>query len=114
MIKTDFNRMHIALGIVTLAAALSTGCASSSPEQAKVKQLATSVEDISRQWKQGNDLVVSGEKVKSKGGELVTEGQKQIGEGEHLISRGKTLMAESENAFRDTSMKASGPVSFAK
>jgi outer membrane murein-binding lipoprotein Lpp len=114
MIRTHFNRMHIALGIVTVTAALSTGCASTSPEQAKVKQLATSVEDISRQWKQGNDLVVSGEKVKGKGSELVAEGQKQIAEGENLISRGKTLMAESENAFRDTSKKAGGPVSLAK
>lgn len=100
------NRMHMTLGIVTVVAALSAGCASTTPSGDKMKQHAASIEDISKQWKQGNDLVASGEKVKIKGDQLVTEGQKQIAEGNSLISRGKTLMAESENAFRDTSKQA--------
>ena len=108
------NRLHMTLGIVTVVAALSAGCASTSPTADKMKQQAVTVEDISKQWKQGNDLVVSGEKVKGKGNELVAEGQKQIAEGDNLISRGKTLMSESENAFRDTSKKAGSPVSLAK
>ncbi|MBA3478087.1 MAG: hypothetical protein H0T52_06775, partial [Lautropia sp.] len=88
--------------------------ASTTPDQPKVKQHAASVEDISRQWKQGNDLVTSGEKVKAKGSQLVTDGQKQMAEGDSLISRGKTLMSESENAFRDASKTVGGPVSLAK
>jgi outer membrane lipoprotein-sorting protein len=97
------NRMHMTLGIVTVVAALSAGCASTTPAGDKMKQHAASVEDISKQWKQGNDLVVKGEKVKGEGSQQVAEGQKRIADGDNLISRGKTLMAESENAFRDTS-----------
>ena len=87
------NRMQITLGIVAVVAALSAGCASTSPDEARMKQHAANVEDISKQWKKGNDLVA---------------------EGDSLISRGKTLMSESENAFRDTSKKGGGPVSLAK
>lgn len=108
------NRMQITLGIVTVAAALSAGCASTSPDEARMKQHAANVEDISKQWKKGNDLVVEGEKVKAKGNDLVAEGQKHVAEGDSLIARGKTLMSESENAFRDTSKKVGGPVSLAK
>ncbi len=97
------NKMHMTLGIVTVIAALSAGCASTTPTGDKMKQHAASVEDISKQWKQGNDLVIKGEQVKEKGSQKMTEAQKQVTEGDNLISRGKTLMAESENAFRDTS-----------
>lgn len=97
------NKMHMTLGIVTVIAALSAGCASTTPAGDKMKQHAASVEDISKQWKQGNDLVTQGEQVKEKGSQKMTEAQKQVTEGDNLISRGKTLMAESENAFRDTS-----------
>ena len=100
---THLNRMHVTLGIVTLVAALSAGCASTTPAGDQMKQHAASIEDISKQWKKGNDLVSQGEKVKGQGSQQVAEGQKQIAEGDNLISRGKTLMAESENAFRDTS-----------
>ena len=114
MIKSHVNPFRITLGVVSVAAALSAGCASTSPDQAKAKQHTASVEDISRQWKQGNDLVTSGEKVKAKGSQLVNEGQKQMAEGDSLISRGRTLMSESENAFRDASKGVGGPVSLAK
>lgn len=97
------NKIHMTLGIVTVIAALSAGCASTTPAGDKMKQHAASVEDISKQWKQGNDLVIKGEQVKEKGSQKMTEAQKQVTEGDNLISRGKTLMAESENAFRDTS-----------
>lgn len=97
------NKMHMTLGIVTVIAALSAGCASTTPAGDKMKQHAASVEDISKQWKQGNDLVTQGEQVKEKGSQKMSEAQKQVTEGDNLISRGKTLMAESENAFRDTS-----------
>lgn len=100
------NRLQMSLGIVTVLAALSAGCASTTPGGDKMKQQAASVEEISKQWKQGNDLVTAGEKVKGKGSQQVAEGQKQIAEGDNLVSRGKTLMAESENAFRDTSKNA--------
>lgn len=100
------RKMQITLGIVAVAAVLSTGCASTAPAGDRMKQQAASIEDISKQWKKGNDLVAQGEKVKQQGGEQVAKGQQQIAEGENLISRGKTLMAESETAFRDTSKKA--------
>jgi hypothetical protein len=112
--ELHMNRMQITLGIVSVVAALSAGCASTNPDEARMKQHAANVEDISKQWKKGNDLVVEGEKVKAKGNNLVSEGQKQVAEGDTLISRGKTLMAESENAFRDNSKKVGGPVSLAK
>lgn len=97
------ERLHMTLGIVTVVAALSAGCASTNPAADKAKLQAASMEEISKQWKQGNELVTAGEKVKVKGNQQVSEGQKQIVEGDSLISRGKTLMAESETAFRDTS-----------
>jgi outer membrane murein-binding lipoprotein Lpp len=100
------KKMHMTLGIVAVAAVLSTGCASTAPTGDKMKQHAASIEDISKQWKKGNDLVAQGEKVKQKGSDQVSQGQQQIAEGENLISRGKTLMAESETAFRDTSKKS--------
>ncbi len=100
------NRTKMTLGIVTVVAALSAGCASTAPAGDQMKQHAASIDDISKQWKNGNDLVAQGEKVKGQGSELVSEGQKRMSEGDNLISRGKTLMAESETAFRDTSKNA--------
>ena len=114
MIRLHMNRTHMILGIATVVAALSAGCASTPPAGDQLKQHAASIEDISKQWKQGNDLVVEGEKVKAKGNELVVAGQQQVAEGDSLISRGKTLMSESENAFRDTSKKIGGQASLAK
>ncbi|MGE3925218.1 MAG: hypothetical protein AB7G13_19980 [Lautropia sp.] len=95
-----------ALAVAALALAFAAGCASPNTGD-QMKSHAASVEDISKQWKKGNDLVVAGEKTKSKGSELVAEGQKQIEAGESQIARGKTLMAESESAFRDTSRRSS-------
>ncbi len=100
------KKIRVTLGLVAVAAVLSTGCASTAPDGDKMKQHAASIEDISKQWKKGNDLVAQGEKVKQAGSEQVEKGQQQMAEGDNLISRGKTLMAESENAFRDTSKKA--------
>ena len=100
------KKFRVTLGIVAVAAVLSTGCASTASNGDKMKQHAASIEDISKQWKKGNDLVAQGEKVKQSGSEQVAKGQQQIAEGDNLISRGRTLMAESENAFRDTSKKA--------
>ena len=106
MIRLHMNRTHAILGIATVVAALSAGCASTTPAGDQMKQHAASIEDISKQWKKGNDLVAQGEKVKDEGSQQVAEGQKRITEGDNLISRGKTLMAESETAFRDTSKSA--------
>lgn len=106
MNKMHMNRAHMILGIVTVVAALSAGCASTTPAGDQMKQQAASIEDISKQWKKGNDLVAQGEKVKGQGSEQVAAGQKQMTEGDNLVSRGKTLMAESETAFRDTSKSA--------
>jgi len=99
------KRLSLTLGLVSVVVALTAGCAGTNTGD-RMKSHAASIEDISRQWKQGNDLVAAGEKTKAKGSSLVAEGQKQMTEGESQITRGKTLMAESENAFRDSSRQS--------
>lgn len=105
MIRTHFHSRLAGLAAVAIVATLSAGCAATNSGD-KMKTHAASVEDISKQWKQGNELVSAGEKTKSKGSELVAEGQKQVEEGESTINRGRTLMAESETAFREASRKS--------
>lgn len=90
------------LAITLAAATLAAGCASA-PAHDPAKAQAQSLQDIGKQWKQGSELVATGEKTRTKGQELVTEGQKQVAAGESQISRGKVLMAESETAFRQAS-----------
>jgi hypothetical protein len=90
------------LPIMLVAATFATGCAGT-PAHDPAKAQAHSLQDIGRQWKQGSELVATGEKTRTKGQELVAEGQKQIAAGDSQISRGKVLMAESETAFRQAS-----------
>ncbi len=97
------NTSRLTLMALTSAAFFVTGCASTSapPDAAKTK--AMSVEQISKQWKQGSDLVSEGEDVKRKAQEKIEAANVQLKEGDAMVSRGKTLMNESEQAFRDTS-----------
>ena len=99
------KRLPIAVGTLSLVALLASGCASTKAED-PAKARAASMQDISKQWKQGSELVTAGEKTKAKGEEVVATGQRQIVEGENQISRGRTLMAESESAFRDASRQS--------
>ena len=99
------HRLPITAVGLSLVALLASGCASTKVED-PAKARTEAVQDISKQWKQGSELVTAGEKTKAKGTDLVTQGQRQIAEGESQISRGRTLMAESENAFRDASRNA--------
>ncbi|MGC1442621.1 MAG: hypothetical protein WA888_18620 [Burkholderiaceae bacterium] len=94
------------IATVTFAAVLiaAGGCASTAPApsgQAK----AMSVEEISRQYKQGSDLVAQGEAARREAQDKIKAAELEMKDGDALVSRGKTLMAESEQAFRDTSRK---------
>lgn len=64
-----------------------------------------SVEEISRQYKQGSDLVAKGQEVQRTADEKIAAAELEKKEGDAMVSRGKTLMAESEQAFRDVSKK---------
>jgi hypothetical protein len=63
------------------------------------------VEQISQQWQQGNDLVAKGEAAKRKAQAKIEAANLEVKEGDSMVSRGKTLMLESEQAFRDASRK---------
>ena len=97
------NTSRLSVAVLTTAALFAAGCANTSapPDAAKTK--AMSVEQISKQWKQGDALVAEGEKVKRKAQDKIEAAKVQLKEGDSLINRGKTLMNESEQAFRDTS-----------
>ncbi|MFM9888089.1 MAG: hypothetical protein ACKVQT_34120 [Burkholderiales bacterium] len=97
------NTSRLALMVLTSAALFATGCANTSapPDAGKTKVM--SVEQISKQWKQGSDLVTEGEDAKRKAQDKIDAANVQLKEGDSMVTRGKTLMLESEQAFRDTS-----------
>ncbi len=97
------NTSRLTLMALTSATLFVTGCASTSapPDAAKTK--AMSVEQISKHWKQGSDLVSEGEDVKRKAQDKIDAAGVELQAGDSKIARGKTLMNESEQAFRDTS-----------
>lgn len=97
------NTTRLAL-VLTTAALFATGCANTS-NQNSAKTKSMSVEQISQQWKQGNDLVSKGEEAKRKAQTKIDAANQELKEGDSLIARGKTLMGESEQAFRDTSRR---------
>lgn len=97
------NTSRLTLTVLTTAALFATGCASTSAPSDAGNTKAMSVEQISKQWKQGNDLVAKGEDVKRKAQDTIEAAGVQLKEGDSLVTRGKTLMIESEQAFRDTS-----------
>jgi hypothetical protein len=81
------------------------GCTSTSTPTNAAKPSTMSVEQISQQWKQGNDLVAKGEDVKRKAQAKIDAANAELKEGDSMVTRGKTLMNESEQAFRDASRK---------
>jgi FlaG/FlaF family flagellin (archaellin) len=93
-----FNRLSVLFAVAATLGA--TGCASTAPAPANK---AMSVQQISEQYKQGNELVKKGEKVRLTAQQKIDAAKQDMKEGDALVSRGKTLMAESEQAFRDTS-----------
>ena len=79
------NRLHMTLGIVTVGRIVGRLRKHQCRLADKMKQQAVTVEDISKQWKQGNELRRPWwRRSKAKGNELVAEGQKQIAEGDNL------------------------------
>lgn len=95
-------RGTIALAMVGL---LAVGCASSkAPESAATSK--RTVEDISRQWKQGDDLVKEGQAKQAEAQQMIDEAGRIMRDADELVSRGETLKSESEAAFRATSLKA--------
>jgi len=84
---------------------LAAGCAGTTqkPDAAQAKTMT--VEQISQQWKQGNDLVAKGDEAKKKAQAKIDAANVEMKEGDAMVSRGRTLMLESEQAFRDTSRK---------
>lgn len=99
------NRIRSSIFILTTAALLATGCASTSAPDA-AKGQGRSVEDISRQWKQGDDLTKAGEARKAEGQRTIEAGKAKVAEGDDMIGRGQALKDESEKAFRDASKRA--------
>ena len=100
---TSQQTARTALSLV-LVSLLAAGCASSkAPEVDPSKR---SVQDISLQWKQGNDLVTEGQAKRAEAQELIDEAERIMKEGDTLVSRGESLKNESEQAFRATSLKA--------
>ncbi|MFN0301984.1 MAG: hypothetical protein ACKVQU_16710 [Burkholderiales bacterium] len=97
------NTSRLTVMMLISAALFTTGCASTSAPSDAGKTKAMSVEQISKQWKQGSDLVSEGEEVKRKAQEKIDAANVDLKEGDSRIARGKTLMNESEQAFRDTS-----------
>ena len=90
---------------LVLVSLLAAGCASSrAPESAAPAK--RTVQDISKQWKQGNDLVTEGQAKRAEAQELIDEAERIMKEGDTLVTRGESLKTESEEAFRATSLKA--------
>ncbi len=100
------SRRSLSLSASLVVVLLAAGCAGPKAHDA-AKDHAHNLQDIGRQWKQGSELVASGEKTRAKGEALMAEGQKQIAAGDSQINRGKVLMSESETAFRQASSQAS-------
>lgn len=95
------NRLIQTCGVV--AVALMLGACASKPVSGDAAPKAMSVEEISRQYKQGSKLVDKGHAVQKKADEKIKAAELERQEGDAMVSRGKTLMAESEQAFRDAS-----------
>lgn len=87
--------------VVSLAVIISCGLAgcASAPKGDESPQGRT-IQDISKQYKQGTDLVADGEKVKQDADVQIEAATEKKREADSMIERGQTLMAESEQAFR--------------
>ncbi len=94
---------QLTLALAAVGTLLTAGCATT-PAEAPRKTM--SVEEISRQWKQGNDLVLKGEEQKRRAQSKLEAANQETKEADSLMARGKGLMLESEQAFRDTSRTA--------
>ncbi|MEZ5740318.1 MAG: hypothetical protein R3E68_13265 [Burkholderiaceae bacterium] len=91
------NKTFLTLGLAIIVS-LSAGCASSGNRQAA--DAGRSIEEISKQYRQGSDLVASGEKVKQDADRQIEAATAKRAEGQSMVQRGESLMAESEEAFR--------------
>ena len=99
------NSLSLSIMVLAAATLFASGCATTPPPTETAKPKTMSVEQISQQWKQGNDLVVKGEDARRKAQAKAEAANLELKEGDSMIARGKTLMLESEQSFRDTSRK---------
>lgn len=99
------NTSRLSFATLIVATLFAAGCASTSAPSSNAKTKTMTVEQISQQWKQGNDLVGKGEEAKRKAQAKIDAANLELKEGDSMVSRGKTLMLESEQAFRDTSRR---------
>lgn len=80
---------------------LGAGCASTPPTPAdRMLTQAQETEALGKQWKDGNKLVVRGQKIKQEGLDAEAQSQQKIREGERLIQQGTSMMEESEIIFK--------------
>lgn len=99
------NTSRLTIAALTAVSMLAAGCATTSTSSNAAKTKTMTVEQISQQWKQGNDLVAKGEDAKRKAQVKIDAANQEMKEADSMMSRGKTLMQESEQAFRDTSRR---------
>jgi len=92
------NMNSVVVGLVVIISFGLAGCASAPKDDAS--QQGRTIQDISKQYKQGTDLVAGGEKVKQEADVQIEAATAKKLEGDSMIERGQTLMPESEQAFR--------------
>lgn len=96
------NTRHLT-ALVLLSTLIGAGCASTAPVEPSTS--GRTISDITVQYKQGNDMVAEGERVKQEADAQIAAASARKAEGQSLVTRGQTLMAESEQAFRDKAGK---------
>jgi len=85
-----------------LIAVLGAGCTSTPPTvgQQMITQ-SKDTKDLGKQWKNGQDIVARGEKLKSEGRDMIALGEQKVKEGERLVTEGNAAMHESELIFKE-------------
>lgn len=88
--------------LIGLVTAWGAGCTSAPPTPgSQMISQSKDTRDLGRQWKQGNEAVARGERLKSEGQNMIARGEQRIREGESLIIEGNAAMAESERIFQE-------------
>ena len=92
------NMNSVVVGSAMIISFSLAGCASA--PKGDVSPQGRTIQDISKQYKQGTDLVADGKKVKKEADVQIEAATAKKREGDSMIERGQTLMAESEQAFK--------------
>jgi len=92
-----------ALFLAGFLAALAAGCTTTPAATPGGQMISQSKDtrDLGRQWQQGHQHVLRGEKLKTEGQEMIARGEQKVREGENLIIEGKAAMAESERIYQE-------------